>query len=233
MSEYNYRYQYKYSNLDPMNRGRNTGRSQTGSGTQNTGYISDNLARAYREAPQNTARKTAAAPARELSVPEVRRTRSIRPELLTEDERRQEAERKARVQYKRERAAARNLDVFSMLFLMCAVMLTSFTVLHYVGLQADITQLSRQAASLETEVIEMKNSNKSAKAAATAAVSLADIYDTATKKLGMVAAKKDQIIYYQTTAAASVRQYEQVPQVEKAGIADSLMAKLRAWWKNG
>ena len=137
--------------------------------------------------------------ARESAVPE--RRREERPER-----RRQEREIKERKPVKLPGISGRG-------FLFLGTMLTSVVVLgfSYLSQKNTVAQQKSQIVSLQSEIAEMKEQNDELHQNILNSVNLADIYKTATEKLKMVHAGKDQIFTYSNKKSNMVKQYANIP----------------------
>ena len=69
----------------------------------------------------------------------------------------------------------------------------------------------RRIESMESKVEKLKNENDTLETRINAYVNLENVYEIATKELGMVYASKDQVITYDKTESEYVRQYEDIP----------------------
>ena len=128
---------------------------------------------------------------------------------LREPERNREAERKRR-QEKMKRL--QGMELFSVLFLVVAVLFTAFCCVKYLKVQAQVTTSSKQLAKLESQILELKEENKETEDSITSNVDLDYIYKKATKKLGMVHPKKNQVVTYESTDSDTVKQYGNIPE---------------------
>ena len=73
-------------------------------------------------------------------------------------------------------------------------------------LQADISRVSREVASLQTQLGELRAANNENYAAINAGVDLEEVRRIAVQELGMKNAEKDQIILYSDRQSDMVRQ---------------------------
>lgn len=137
--------------------------------------------------------------ARESAVPEKRREE--RPER-----RKQERPIKERKPVKLPGISGRG-------FLFLSTMLTSVVVLgfSYLSQKNTVAQQKSAIISLQSEIAEMKEQNDEIHQNILNSVNLADIYKTATEKLKMVHAGKDQIFTYSNKKSNMVKQYANIP----------------------
>ena len=99
-----------------------------------------------------------------------------------------------------------------------AVLLTCLTFLAvmtagiiYLRLQFQSTYLNKSVVNLQSEVVEMEKENAAAEKELDNAVDLTAIYNKATKELGMVAAREDQIDTYESRKSTQVRTHGDIP----------------------
>lgn len=163
--------------------------------------------------------------ARQLSaVPAYQPERRERPDI-----RKPQTKRPAHRKVKRVASVMEQSIDLPMLFLLAvALMAMLYVCVTYLQIQADNTKMSKQIITLQSEVEEMKESNKDAKADIDAQIDLAKVYKRATKELGMVHASSDQIITFTSVKSDSVKQYDDIPEVKKENFGD----KLAAFFKN-
>ena len=79
-------------------------------------------------------------------------------------------------------------------------------------MQSSITARMHNIESLETKLEQMKAENDALETSINTSIDLNEIYETATKELGMVYANKDQVLLYDKTESEYVRQYEDIPE---------------------
>lgn len=102
-------------------------------------------------------------------------------------------------------------DVKSLLFIAAAVVVTFLMCISYLEAQENVTVMSKKAASLESEILNLKNENDAAYSRINSSVDLQYVYDVAVNELGMVHAKDSQVIPYNSKKSNSVRQYGEIP----------------------
>lgn len=135
-------------------------------------------------------RKTAAVPERK---PERRQTRST-----------SSATRK-----NRERALQMNLGY--VLFLTAAAVVTVFVCVNFLKLRAQGIVLQKQATALETQIDAARLENDSDYNQIMNSIDMEYVKDVAMNQLGMVYAKKNQIVTYEVSNEDYVRQYTEIP----------------------
>lgn len=132
------------------------------------------------------------------TVPKRRHPEGVRPSVST-------ATRK-----NRERALQMNLGY--VLFLTAAAVVTVFTCVNYLQLQAQGTNLQKQVTALETQLDAAILRNDSDYNRIMANVDMEHIKDVAINELGMDYVQKSQIVTYQLEDTGYVRQYSEVPE---------------------
>lgn len=117
------------------------------------------------------------------------------------------------------------LDSFSILFLCVALVFAGVSCVKYLNAQADATHMKNEIASLETNIMNLKEENKTAQANITSEIDLDYIYKIATKRLGMVHPKKNQVVTYESGSKDSVKQYGDIPKGTDKGLVDKILGK--------
>ena len=107
--------------------------------------------------------------------------------------------------------AAQNWDFVSLLVIVAALAVTFFMCISYLEAQETITAMSKKAASLESEIMTLKNENDAAYNRIDSSVDLQYVYDVAVNELGMVHANDNQVVGYNSRKSNSVRQYGEIP----------------------
>lgn len=137
-----------------------------------------------------------------------------REQLLREQQQQYalEIERKKRKRHMRmRREKMRGMDLFSVLFLSGAMILTAYSCVVYLEAQSQVTSMSKQLAQMEKNIINIKQENKVASEELYTEVDLDYVYKRATRKLGMVHPSEKQIITYEGTNSDTVKQYGEIP----------------------
>lgn len=109
----------------------------------------------------------------------------------------------------RERALQMNLGY--VLFLTAAAVVTVFMCVNYLQLQAKGTKLQKEVTALETQLDAAILENDSDYNRIMTSIDLEHIKDVAMNDLGMIYAKKTQIITYESQNGDYVRQYSDIP----------------------
>lgn len=97
------------------------------------------------------------------------------------------------------------------LFLTAAAIVTVFMCVNYLQLQAKGTKLQKEVTALETQLDAAILENDSDYNRIMTNIDLEHIKDVAMNDLGMVYAKKSQIITYESQNGDYVRQYSDIP----------------------
>lgn len=100
-----------------------------------------------------------------------------------------------------------------------AVILTCLTFLSvmvvgiaYLHLQFQSTYLNKSVVNLQNEVLELERENAAAQMNLENSLDLSEVYEIATKKLGMAEAKDNQIFTYESKKSTQVRQHGTIPE---------------------
>ena len=157
-----------------------------------------------------------------------RREKIEREQRAREEEQRLLAEAQAESLARAERSLARNLDMFSLIFLVAVIAVTIYTMVSFLTVNSDDTNMSKQVVALEREIIDMENINEAAMAKANASVDLNEVYRIATEELGMVHASQNRVISYESTNSDFVRQYSGVPVTETGSLLDQIIAGVKS-----
>lgn len=115
------------------------------------------------------------------------------------------------------------IDFFSMVILTAAIICTLAVCVEYLKVQSGVTQLDKQIVKLENSLTELKDTNNAMKNSLAAALDLEKIYNVAVGELGMVFPNKNKIITYDKNDAGYVRQYSDIPEVDKESLLDKLL----------
>lgn len=142
-----------------------------------------------------------------------------RPYHQREIKRKENPKKQAKVQPKQ------RIDLFSMLFIAAAVMVTLYTCVSYIQIQHNIMMMSKQAATMESEISDLKNQNDVAYNKINTSVDLAYVYDVAVNELGMVRADQAQIFEYDNIKSDFVRQYAPIPEIQKSALERAITKK--------
>ncbi len=96
-------------------------------------------------------------------------------------------------------------------FLSAMSIVAMFMCVSYIELKTQITRQTKQIASLQTDLNELKSDNDALENSNETSVDLDEIYRIATEKLQMHYPTEKQIVSYSTDGSGYVRQYSNVP----------------------
>lgn len=136
--------------------------------------------------------------------------RKLEPAPIQETQKEQKPSVSHATRKNRERALSMNLGY--VIFLTAAAIFTVFTCVNFLQLQAQETRLQKEVTSLETKLNTAILENDSDYNRIMAGVDMEMIKDVAINELGMVYAKKSQIVTYEIEDSDYVRQYAEVPE---------------------
>lgn len=114
-----------------------------------------------------------------------------------------------RTRKNRERALQMNLGYVA--FLTVAAVVTVFMCVNFLQLRANGTKLQREVTALESQLATAVLENDSDYQRIVSNVDMEHVKDVAMNELGMVYAKKDQIVTYELDDNDYVRQYSEIP----------------------
>lgn len=113
---------------------------------------------------------------------------------------------------KKSREHVLQISVGYVLFLTAAAVVTVFTCVNYLQLQAKGTRLQKQVTALQTQLDQAKLENDSDYNQIMAGVDMEHIKDIAMNEYGMTYATGSQIVEYDLQDSDYVRQYSDVPE---------------------
>ena len=148
----------------------------------------------------------------------------LRPQAAPEPERRQgKPERRPgkpagsqsvrhnhRIRRNQERALY--MDLPYVILLTIASVFTLYLCINYLHVQSSITARMHNIEKVEARLEQLKAENDALETSINTSIDLNKIYEIATKELGMVYAKKNQVLLYDKTESEYVRQYEDIPE---------------------
>lgn len=106
---------------------------------------------------------------------------------------------------------------FTTLLVLCLVLgAVGYACYSYLSVQSEIATLKSEIARVEQQIITIKNENAERLLEAESNIDLKKVYKIATKELGMVHPKKDQVITYQSKQSDTVKQYGDIPEKKKS-----------------
>ena len=109
----------------------------------------------------------------------------------------------------------RYLSIGYSLFLTAASIVALWVCAGYLKLQADNSARMKNIAALEARLSELKAENDDEYNRVTTSVDLEKVREIAINELGMVYAKADQVILYNSQGSDYVRQYGDIPEEDK------------------
>lgn len=112
---------------------------------------------------------------------------------------------------RRNQDKALQIDLPYLVALVIAACCALYLCVNYLHVQTAITAKLTNIESLEQKVETLKTQNDALATRINTYVDLDYVYNVATKELGMVYAKKDQILLYNKTESEYVRQNEDIP----------------------
>lgn len=131
----------------------------------------------------------------------------------TTRERQKESEiRRKNLKIRRNKQAALEMDLPYLIMLTIASIAALFIIYNYLSVQSMFANNIKSIEAYEKKLEFLKNSNDELEIRINTSTDLDKIYEVATKELGMVYAKKEQVIRYDKTESEYVRQYEDIPQ---------------------
>ena len=176
---------------------------------RDTSYTYDNMARQYETYEE------------EEEVSEIQRK-------IRETRRREHYyEERARKSRLRRLEQSRGIGLGACAMLVATVVVMLYLCIDYISLNTQITSMSKEVVTKENQYNALKAKNDSRLKEVQSSIDLEDIYMTATRDLGMVYANKNQIITYQGSESAYVRQYEDLPQEYGDNIFDDIIEAIK------
>lgn len=118
---------------------------------------------------------------------------------------------------------SRGIDFLSMVILTIAIISTLSVCVEYLNVQSGVTQLDKEIIKLENTLADLKDTNNAMKNSLAEAIDLQKIYNIAVGELGMVFPNKNKIITYDKNDVGYVRQYSDIPEVDKESLLDKLL----------
>ena len=124
-------------------------------------------------------------------------------------QRRTAGENKKKISAKADKALA--FDMRYTMFVMAAVLIVVAACVLMLHMEASINEKKSNINTLESELEAIEDDNAAIKLSLESMYSLDEIYDVATNELGMVYARKGQIVYYESANEDYVKQYQDIP----------------------
>lgn len=113
---------------------------------------------------------------------------------------------------RRNQERAMYMDLPYVIMLTIASMFTLCLCVNYLHVQSSITARMHNIERMEGQLEQLKAENDALETSINTSIDLNKIYEIATKELGMVYAKKNQVLLYDKTESEYVRQYEDIPE---------------------
>ena len=113
---------------------------------------------------------------------------------------------------RRNQERAMYMDLPYVIMLTIASVFTLYLCINYLHVQSSITARMHHIEKMEAELEQLRAENDALETSINTSIDLNKIYEIATKELGMVYAKKDQVLLYNKTESEYVRQYEDIPE---------------------
>ena len=113
---------------------------------------------------------------------------------------------------RRNQERAMYMDLPYVIILTLASICTLYLCVNYLHIQSAITARMHYIEAMEEKLEKMRTENDALETSINTSIDLNEIYEIATKELGMVYAKKDQVLLYDKTESEYVRQYEDIPE---------------------
>ena len=126
-------------------------------------------------------------------------------------EKEQAPERKVSKKTRKNRRKAMSMSRGFVVFLSAMSIVAMFMCVSYIQLKTQITRQTKQIASLQTDLNELKSDNDAMENSNETSVDLDEVYRIATEKLNMHYPTEKQIVSYSTDGSGYVRQYSDVP----------------------
>ena len=113
---------------------------------------------------------------------------------------------------RRNQEKALQMDLPYVVMLTFAALCALYICVSYLHVQSSITARMHHIEQMEAELEQLRAENDALETSINTSIDLNKIYEIATKELGMVYAKKDQVLLYDKTESEYVRQYEDIPE---------------------
>ena len=116
---------------------------------------------------------------------------------------------------KRNRQKATSTSLGFMFFLAAVCVAIVFACVSYLQLKSELTGKAKTLATLESEYSQLKADNDAYYSQVSSSADIEKIKAIAIKRLGMKYATEEQIITYETERSSYVKQYQDVPGVDR------------------
>lgn len=128
-------------------------------------------------------------------------------------------ERKVSPQVKKNRRQALRMNPAYLAFLVAAAVITLAACVWYLQLRAEVSTRVDNIASMQQELVDLKEENTTRYNSALDSVNLEEVRERAINELGMVYASAEQVVTYQNPENDYVKQYEVIP--ESGSLSES------------
>lgn len=136
-------------------------------------------------------------------------------------------EERARKSRERRLEDARSMSLAAFVVFAMAVAVMLYLCVGYIQARSAVTSLSKEVVEKETEYNDLKAKNDSNQKEVESSVNLQKIYSIATKDLGMVFANNNQIVTYEDSESAYVRQYEDIEEEYEDNVLDDIASVVK------
>lgn len=153
--------------------------------------------------------------AKVMTVPERRpsRERERTPERAPQrSPKRQETARHRKASPQAQKALAFNLGYT--IYVVSAVLIMVCACFIMLGMESKVNLQQQNISNLTAELEALRDDNAAYRVQLDNMYSLDEVYDIATNELGMVYAKKGQVVYYDSANEDYVKQYQDVPDAD-------------------
>ena len=116
---------------------------------------------------------------------------------------------------KRNRQKATSTSLGFMFFLAAVCVAIVFACVSYLQLKSELTGKAKTLATLESEYSQLKADNDAYYSQVSSSADIEKIKAIAIKRLGMKYATEEQIITYETERSSYLKQYQDVPGVDR------------------
>lgn len=134
-------------------------------------------------------------------------------------------ERQIRKQPRRRGAIHQSIDLFSIIMLTGAIVLTLFACIEVLKVRTEITSSNKEVVQLEKKIEKLKSENQATLSQVETSLDLNYIFKTAVEKLGMVYPSEDQVIDYESTLSDYVKQFGEIPSVTPSSLIKKILGK--------
>ncbi len=135
-------------------------------------------------------------------------------EVIPQELRERKKKRAKQIKHNREKMSKMNPAY--VLFLLGAVAVTAFVLIHYLNLKSELSTTVKNISTLEKEYASLKMTNDEDYSSIEASVNVEEIRRIAIEELGMTYAGDGQIITFSTEGEDYVRQIKKMEEVASA-----------------